>query len=811
MDRAVDGHGAVVTVVGSPGIGKSRLVREVAAIAARRGVEVFSAYCESHATDIPFHVVARLLRAAFGVRGLDDSAARDRVRSRVPDADPEDLLLFDDLLGIADPEVELPKIDPDARRRRLTALVNAASLARQVPAVYVIEDAHWIDEVSESMLAEFFTVIPQTPSLVLVTYRPEHRGALSRVAGAQSIALAPLSDSDTAALVSELLGPDPSVSDLGHKIAERAAGNPFFAEEIVRELAERGVLRGQRGTHMSTADVAEVSVPATLQAAIAARLDRLDPKAKRTLSAAAVIGSRFGTELLSSLGVAPVVDELISAELIDQVRLTPRREYAFRHPLIRTVAYESQLKSDRARLHRRLAAAIEAREPESADQNAALIAEHLEAAGDLHAAYGWHMRAATWATNRDIGAARLSWERARKIADVLPADDLNRAAMRIASRTMLCGIAWRVHVNVAGERFDELRELCTAAGDKASLAIAMAGLVMDHAFQDRLREASQLASEQMALAESFGDPTLTVGLSFTAIRAKVTSAEWPDALRWSQKVIDLADGDPSKGNFIVGSPLAFALTTRAMVRYGLGRPGWHDDLQQALAMARSADPYSYLTVVGYTYLPGILCGLLRPDDSAMREIEDALRIAERSGDDLALFAARMTLGAALVHRHSEAERDQGHKLLAEVSEVFLRRGHNQPEVPIVDVYAARERARRGDRDGAIPFMRAAVDHLFREGHLQMWGVPATGVLVETLLDRSADGDVAEAEGAIERLAAAPADEGLVMRDIWLLRLRALLAAAHGDPAAYAHFRDRYRGMAKTLGFEGHMEWAEAMP
>ena len=207
MDRAVDGHGAVVTLVGSPGIGKSRLVREVSAIAARRGVEVFSAYCESHATDIGFHVVARLLRAATGVGDLDGPAARERVRSRVSDADPEDVLLFDDLLGIADPEVELPKIDPDARRRRLTALVNAASLARDAPAVYVIEDAHWIDEVSESMLAEFFTVIPQTPSLVLVTYRPEYRGALSRVAGAQTIALAPLSDSETAALVSELLGP----------------------------------------------------------------------------------------------------------------------------------------------------------------------------------------------------------------------------------------------------------------------------------------------------------------------------------------------------------------------------------------------------------------------------------------------------------------------------------------------------------------------------------------------------------------------------------------------------------------------------
>ena len=93
----------------------------------------------------------------------------------------------------------------------------------------------------------------------------------------------------------------------------------------------------------------------------------------------------------------------------------------------------------------------------------------------------------------------------------------------------------------------------------------------------------------------------------------------------------------------------------------------------------------------------------------------------------------------------------------------------------------------------------------------MWSVPATGVLVETLLDRGADGDLAEAQAAIERLATASADEGLVMRDIWLLRLRALLARAHGDVADYVHLRGRYRDMAKTLGFEGHIAWAEAMP
>ena len=339
----------------------------------------------------------------------------------------------------------------------------------------------------------------------------------------------------------------------------------------------------------------------------------------------------------------------------------------------------------------------------------------------------------------------------------------------------------------------------------------MAGLVIDHLYQGRVREASQLASEDWTLIESIGDPTLTVGLSMPVIYAKGVGAEFCDALRWSHRAIDLADGDPFKGNFIFGSPLAVALTLRGVARYGLGRPGWRDDLRHGLAMARGADPVSYAAVVAYAYFGGIPMGVLSPDDSVVDEIEDALRIADRSGDDFAVAFTWATRGVALVHRHTAAERDRGQKLLAEVSEVFLRQGHNLAELPIVNVYVARERARRGDRDDAIPVMRAALDDLFREGQLLLWGIPATGVLVETLLDRGTDADVAEAEAAIERLAVAPADEGLVIRDIWLLRLRALMARARGDAAAYADFRDRYRDMARTLGFEGHIAWAEAMP
>jgi Double zinc ribbon len=137
--------------------------------------------------------------------------------------------------------------------------------------------------------------------------------------------------------------------------------------------------------------------------------------------------------------------------------------------------------------------------------------------------------------------------------------------------------------------------------------------------------------------------------------------------------------------------------------------------------------------------------------------------------------------------------------------------YEQVTVLFADVYLARESARCGDCDEAIPVMRAAIDQLFRERRRLGWSTIITGVLVDTLLDRGTDSDVAEAEAAIERLAAAPTDDGVALRDIWLLRLRALLARARGEGVKYLDFVNRYRDMATSLGFEGHIAWAEAMP
>ncbi|OMC33557.1 cyclase [Mycobacterium sp. GA-1841] len=810
LERSIDGHGSIILLAGGPGLGKSRLVSELAAKAVARGVPVHSTFCESHTSEIPFHAIAGLLRAGFGVADLDRQSARAKVRAQVPDDDPQNLTLLDDLLGISEPDVELPTIDPDARRRRLTTLVNAASLARTTPAVYVVEDAHWIDGVSESMLYDFLSVTPQTPSLVVITYRPEYHGALSQVHAAQTIVLAPLDDSEISALISELLGTGDGVEALAETINRRAAGNPFFALEIVRDLAERGLLKGERGAYVLGERQERVSVPATLQATIAARIDRLDPSAKRTLSAAAVIGSRFDAGLLACLDTEPAFEELIEADLIDQVQYTPYAEYAFRHPMVRTVAYESQLKSDRTELHRRLAEAIATREPALADENAALIAEHLEAAGDLHAAYDWHMRAGAWAHARDVAAAQVCWERARQIADRLPTDDPDRPAMRIAPRTLVCGNGFRSEVSVSGTRFEELRELCEAAGDKASLAIGMAGLTGELMLHGRVRDASQQVSEHMTLIESIGDPALTVGLSASPISLKIESGEMGEVLRWSQMAIDLADGDPTKGNFIVGSPLVVAFAGRSIAKWALGLEGWRADRDHALAMARTTDRFTHALVITWTYFTTVSSGVLLASDEALADIDEALQTTEGAGDEIALGLARLTMGYALLNRDSPADRERGLTILGQVRQTCLNGRFYLSELAGIDIYTARERARRGDRTGAIRVLRQAIDDLFHSGQLA-YNILATGILAETLLDRGGAGDVAEAEAAITRLASVPADDGLVLRDITLLRVRALIAHAKGEDAPYRALRDQYRQLATRLGFEGHMALAAALP
>jgi adenylate cyclase len=803
LDQAITGAGCVVGVVGPPGIGKSRMTREAVTLATGRGVEVLTVGCESHTRDVPFLLVARLLRRFFGVSGLDEAAGRAQVRARIPDANPDDLLLLDDLLGIGDPGAALPDITADARRRRLAALVNDATLTRTTPVQYVIEDVHWIDEVSEAMLADFVAVVPQIPALVLITYRPEYRGALSRTPGGQTISLAPLNAAHSAALTTELLGTDPSVRALAARVAERAAGNPFFAEEIVLDLAQRGVLDGDPGAYICCDAAADISVPGTLQATIAARVDRLGRSAKQFLYAAAVVGARFRTELvvalLDDVEATNAIAELLQVELIDQVIFTPRAVYAFRHPLIRTVAYESQLKAGRAELHRRLANAIEQQDPAAVDENAALIAENLEAAGDLRAAFDWHMRAGAWSSFRDIRAARTNWQRARRVADRLPAETAYRTSLQIAPRNLLCGTLWRTGGSIADTGFDELRTLCAAADDKVSLAIGMTGFIMALTFHNRFREAAQVASEQSELLEAIGDPTLTVALLFAAIYAKCQAGEMIEALRLSDRLIDLADGDPTKGNLIFGSPLSTAIAMRGHVKMCLGMRGWLDDAATSIAMAAPLDPTSYVFALLWKYVASIPFGALPADETATRETAEALRIAEGSSDDFVLFMGLLSRGLVLVTSDGK-QRSEGLDLFTKTRDAALAERFSLSALIIVDPEFAIEKARTGDLDGAIETVRAVVEGAYESSDM-IWRGRATEVLVQLLLQRGSVGDQHKAHAAVDRLAAVPTDPGFVLLELPLLRSRARLALADDDENGYRDFLEQHRAKAAAAGYD----------
>ncbi|WP_232005047.1 adenylate/guanylate cyclase domain-containing protein [Mycobacterium sp. ACS1612] len=805
--HSTGGHGRIVCLVGDAGIGKSRFIGETTALARDAGVDVYVGFCDAHAADIAFHAVANLLRAACGVVDLPDSAARQRVRSQFVASDTEDLLLLEDLLGIADPDAAMPDIDPDARRRRLTALLTAALQSRPRPALYVIEDAHWIDEVSEAMLADFLAVVPRSQSMAIISYRPEYRGTLAQLADATRIALTPLDVSQASALTAELVGADSSTARVAALITERAAGNPFFAEEIVRDLADRGVLVGSRGEYTCRDGVADISVPATLQATIAARIDRLGQDAKRTLRAAAVVGSRFTADILETLGVPPALAALADAELIEEVLAGPPPEYTFRHPLIQTVAYESQLKADRADWHRRCAAAIEQRHAGALDANAALIAEHAEAAGDLQQAYGWHMRAAGWLATRDILGARVSWRRASQVADQMPDDTPNIDAMRIAPRTLLCASAFRVGGSVADSGFDELRELTGRTDDKRSLSMGMSGFVMALTVHSRHRESSRLASECMALFEAIGDPALTVGLAFPLILAKYEAGELTEGLEMAQHAIDLADGDATMGNLIFGSPLSLLLAIRGTLRYRIGIAGWRDDVDQAVDMARVKDPACFVFAVMYKYL-GIAAGALIADEVALRETAEALQLAEKSSDDFALTAARFVRGVTLTFL-SGADHEAGLALLRQVRDACLRERFSSTTLPYIEDVFTKERAAGADLDGAIESARSNLARLSDSGELMSrGGVAAT--LVQLLLTRGGAADLSEAHRVVASVNELGSPRYALDRMVSFI-VRAFLAQADGDEAVYRDCATGFREMATSLQAEGFLAVAAAMP
>jgi hypothetical protein len=300
---------------------------------------------------------------------------------------------------------------------------------------------------------------------------------------------------------------------------------------------------------------------------------------------------------------------------------------------------------------------------------------------------------------------------------------------------------------------------------------------------------------------------MTVALLAVPIIAKWDAGEMGEALRLAERAIALSGGDPTMGNLIFGSPLAFMLALRASTRCCLGIAGWHEDFDSAVETARDIDPFTHSTVTMVKYVSTLNWALL-PDDAALDEMAELLRITEHSGDDFQLANARFTLGLALV-RSDGLDRQRGFELLRKVRESALQHQYVRIAAVSVDLDLATEMNRTGDVDGAIALCRDVLAYQLRagEGINRGW---ATTILVEALLHRGRDGDLAAAQDAVDQLAAMPTEPVFLYHELPLLRLTALLARARGDESVFRDFRDQYRTRAQSCGYAGHIALADAM-
>jgi class 3 adenylate cyclase/tetratricopeptide (TPR) repeat protein len=368
------GRGQVVAIVGDPGVGKSRLFFEFARSSHARDWLMLEADSVTYGRAVPYLPVIALLKAYFQIEDREEPRKiREKLTGKLLTLDdslrsalPVFLTLLD--LPVDDPEIQSFALDPLQRRRRTLEAVKRVFLRESQiqPLLLVFENLHWIDSESRAFLDSLIESLPTARILLLVNSRPEYRHDWAQKTYYTQLHIDPLPPQSASHLLEALLGTDASLEPLKQLLIQRTDGNPFFLEESVRTLAEAGVLLGDRGAYRLAVEVEDVQVPASVQAVLAERVDRLSPEDKRLLQSAAVIGKTLSLALLRAVVDVPEDElhaglaRLQAGEFLYESELFPDLEYTFKHALTQSVAYGSLLHERRRGLHARIVDAIEA-------------------------------------------------------------------------------------------------------------------------------------------------------------------------------------------------------------------------------------------------------------------------------------------------------------------------------------------------------------------------------------------------------------------------------------------------------------------
>ncbi len=814
--RALASDGQVIALVGEPGVGKTRLAHEFATRCRDRGIRVLRVAALAHGRDVPLLPVLELWRSALGVRENDDPGdARTRMTAGLVGLDSSfaaELPVLFELLGVEDPEHPAPRIDPEARERRLLALTRRfvrAQGARE-PTVLVVEDVQWLDDASALFVAELAQAAAGSRWLLICTLRPERPTDWLAGGHCQLVRLSGLGRGSVAALLKDLLGDHPSLDGVAELVAERAGGNPFFCEELVRALPGEGFLTGTRGDYRLWHSLGSIVLPPTVQAVLAARIDRLAPREKELLWLAAVIGDGLTRRLLGEVSgfapdvLAPTLGALIAGDLLEAHPTQEALELSFKHPLTREVAYRSQVTERRQRIHAAVAGAIERLHPDGLDERAALIAHHRKAAGQPADAAKWHVRAAAWMARTSSLEAMNHWKAAADQAALLPKGP-QRGELRVRAGLGILGEAWRVEID--RNMVDRIyREVVDALGHRPDLAVVR--IIADAAYHGSLifggREQESFSGDVLARAEELGEPGLIVSLcAGRAFRAVVLTLI-PEALATASRGLALAGNDASVGSgFGLESPYAHCLMYRGFSQAWQGQmDAGLSDLTRALEspeIPRGGETESYAA----TWRSQVL-SLLGDGPAALTDAERGMAIAEAAGNVVALTAGSVALNAACRvlgdAESAELHARQGLDLIGSRHVAMLM-------VPRLQAGLADALLRRGQPAEALKWALCAA-RTSRERSLGWYELNARLVLGRTLMAlaraKSAEAErLDEAASAIDRAAALAASSESRIFEPSIEAERAELATLRGDDKAAVRHQERADAARRLLSAPLH--------
>lgn len=522
LAHAGAGTGQVIAVVGEAGVGKSRLYYEFAHSHRTRDWLVLESGSVSHGKATAYLPIVDLLKSYFQIEVADDARRiREKITGKVLTLDESLRPTVPAFLAMLDVPADDPtwaESDPAQRRKRTLDACRALLLreARVQPTILIFEDLHWMDTESLAFLDSLVESLPRAALLLLVNFRPEFRVSWSAKSYYTHLRIDPLPPQGAAELLQDRLGDDPSLQGLRQLLIERTEGNPFFLEESARTLIESGALEGNRGGYRLVKPLTDVRLPVTVQAVLAARIDRLVPEDKRLLQSAAVVGKDFSLALLNEVADADAdslhrsLANLQAAEFIYETRLFPEPEYTFKHALTHDVAYAGLLTERRQTLHAAIVDAIERLNPDRLVEHVDQLAYHAGRGAVWEKAYAFGLQAGRRASERSANRAALE-------AFGIAIDALGRlpeTQERVAAHIDLL-FELRDALFVVNDMFSILPHLERAEsmarqiGDRRRHVLATLYLCAFFWQQGRTEEALERGTIALGLADQLGDTDIS--------------------------------------------------------------------------------------------------------------------------------------------------------------------------------------------------------------------------------------------------------------------------------------------------------------